>query len=126
MFMNKIESIKSSKLGKNMKKNNLVVNQKNALPLINDMVKQMSIIEDSLNQINNILNKVVYKKIVDGKDIDNFLNIGTKCSTTAGNYNKLSTNTEMKFNDSLKKFQIKELNERISSLEDKISILYNE
>ena len=126
MFMNKIESIKSSKLGKNMKKSNLVVNQKNALPLINDMVKQMSIIEDSLNQINNILNKVVYKKIVDGKDIDNFLNIGTKCATTACNYNKLSTNTEMKFNDSLKKFQIKELNERISSLEDKISILYNE
>lgn len=126
MFMNKIESIKSSKLGKNMKKSNLVVNQKNALSLINDMVKQMSIIEDSLNQINNILNKVVYKKIVDGKDIDNFLNIGTKCATTAGNYNKLSTNTEMKFNDSLKKFQIKELNERISSLEDKISILYNE
>ena len=126
MFMNKIESIKSSKLGKNMKKNNLVVNQKNASPLINDMVKQMSVIEDSLNQVNNILNKVVYKKVIDGKDIDNFLNIGTKCSTTASIFNKLSTNTEIKFNDTLKKYQIKELNERISSLEDKIALLYNE
>ena len=126
MFMNKIESIKSSKLGKNMKKNNLVVNQKNASPLINDMIKQMSVIEDSLNQINNILNKAVYKKVVDGKDIDTFINVGTKCTSTAGSFNKLSTNTEIKFNDSLKKFQIKELNERISNLEDKISLLYNE
>ena len=80
LYMIGSDSVKKFDLGKttvtlndNMKNKHVYVNSTKADLIIKDIGKQFDIIVKSLNKIDTVMNKCIYKKCVKKEEVENFL-----------------------------------------------------
>lgn len=110
-------------ISKKIKKRDIYVDSDNMDSLIDDIVMNFEIIGKSLNDVESILNKSIYKKIFEGNDIKKVLNLCKDFSFLVDRNLKVSSNLETKYNFSVKDYDINQLNERIDILERKIDLI---
>lgn len=110
-------------ISKKIKKRDIYVDSDNMDSLIDDIVMNFEIIGKSLNDVESILNKSIYKKIFEGNDIEKVLNLCKDFSFLVDRNLKVSSNLETKYNFSVKDYDINQLNERIDILERKIDLI---
>ena len=122
LFMNEKDSNLIS-ISKKIKKRDIYVDSDNMDSLIDDIVMNFEIIGKSLNDVESILNKSIYKKIFEGNDIEKVLNLCKDFSFLVDRNLKVSSNLETKYNFSVKDYDINQLNERIDILERKIDLI---
>lgn len=110
-------------ISKKIKKRDIYVDSDNMDSLIDDIVMNFEIIGKSLNDVEFILNKSIYKKIFEGNDIEKVLNLCKDFSFLVDRNLKVGSNLETKYNFSVKDYDINQLNERIDILERKIDLI---
>ena len=110
-------------ISKKIKKRDIYVDSDNMDSLIDDIVMNFEIIGKSLNDVESILNKSIYKKIFEGNDIEKVLNLCKDFSFLVDRNLKVSSNLETKYNFSVKDYDINQLNDRIDILERKIDLI---
>lgn len=110
-------------ISKKIKKRDIYVDSDNMDSLIDNIVMNFEIIGKSLNDVESILNKSIYKKIFEGNDIEKVLNLCKDFSFLVDRNLKVSSNLETKYNFSVKDYDINQLNERIDILERKIDLI---
>lgn len=110
-------------ISKKIKKRDIYVDSDNMDCLIDDIVMNFEIIGKSLNDVESILNKSIYKKIFEGNDIEKVLNLCKDFSFLVDRNLKVGSNLETKYNFSVKDYDINQLNERIDILERKIDLI---
>ena len=110
-------------ISKKIKKRDIYVDSDNMDSLIDDIVMNFEIIGKSLNDVESILNKSIYKKIFEGNDIEKVLNLCKDFSFLVDRNLKVGSNLETKYNFSVKDYDINQLNERIDILERKIDLI---
>lgn len=110
-------------LNNNMKLKNVYVNSTKADLIVKDIEKQFDAITKSLNKIDTILNKCVYKKIVKNEQCEAFLGWGRTCAKEAAIIQETKKDFKYAFNDDVKNYTIKLLDDRIAALEKSIADL---
>lgn len=110
-------------ISKKIKKRDIYVDSDNMDSLIDNIVMNFEIIGKSLNDVESILNKSIYKKIFEGNDIEKVLNLCKDFSFLVDRNLKVGSNLETKYNFSVKDYDINQLNERIDILERKIDLI---
>ena len=89
-------------ISKKIKKRDIYVDSDNMDSLIDDIVMNFEIIGKSLNDVESILNKSIYKKIFEGNDIEKVLNLCKDFSFLVDRNLKVGSNLETKYNFSVK------------------------
>ncbi len=110
-------------LNNNMKLKGIYVNSTKADLIIKDMDKQFSAITKSLEKINTIMNKCVYKKTVKSEDGEAFLGWARVCEKESSNVSEIKKDFKYAYNDDVKNYTIKLLDDRIAALEKSIADL---
>lgn len=110
-------------LNNNMKLKNVYVNSTKADLIIKDIEKQIDVIAKTLNKIDTIMNKCVYKKTVKSEDCEAFLGWSRVCEKEAYNIIEIKKDFKYAYNDDVKNYTIKLLDERIAALEKSIAEL---
>jgi hypothetical protein len=113
------------KLNSKIKKKNLFVDSSNANSVINDIIMQLNIIESSLSTINTLLTKAVYKKYVSSNYNDELILLAKKSNNQLQIISKFVNKLDLKYSNDCKDYAIKQLDDRIVALEEKISSLLN-
>ena len=108
-------------LNENMSKKNLSLDTKNAEPIKTNVIKQLEIINKSLNELDSILNRLVIKNLLNDEYKSFAIQCSKKCSLQAQAASALQSNIESKYNDDQKTILIQNLDERISFLEERIA-----
>ena len=103
----------------NVNRKNLYVDTKHADSINKDMVKLLSDINKTYDKLNDILNKMSYKKMFTGEYNSVAVQCSKKCAIQRDNADKLREDIVFKYNDDVKFILIKNLDERISYLESK-------
>lgn len=110
-----------TKIDPKMNKGEVYLDESKATAIKDDMIKQFDNITASLNQIKADLNKAVSKKVVKGSYANAFTGWSKKCGTQASNATKRKTSLNSKYNEDVKNFAMKLLNDRIAKLESIIA-----
>lgn len=110
-------------LNSNMKLKNVYVNSTKADLIIKDIEKQFDAITKSLNKIDTIMNKCVYKKTVKNEDCEAFLGWARVCEREAHDVVEIKKDFKYAYNDDVKNYTIKLLDDRIAALEKSIAEL---
>ena len=110
-------------LNNNMKHKNVYVNSTKADLIIKDIEKQFDAITKSLDKIDTILNKCVYKKAIQNEECEAFLGWGRTCMFEARDAQETKKDFKYAYNDDVKNYTIKLLDERIAALEKSIAEL---
>lgn len=113
----------SVSLNDNMKLKNVYVNSTKTDLIIKDIEKQFDTITKSLDKIDTIMNKCVYKKIVKNEDCETFLGWARVCEKESINIVDVKKDFKYAYNDDVKNYTIKLLDERIAALEKSIAEL---
>ena len=108
-------------LKSNMNKKTLSLDEKKASIYQKDMVNQLNNIEKSLQNISGILNKMNLKKVFDDKKMDLSTQCMKKSASQAQAAKSLRENLELKYREDLKDIVVKNLDSRISRLEEVLS-----
>lgn len=116
----------TTKISPNVKRDelNLVPSKANSLKA--DMIKQLDTITNSLKNINTLMNKAVNKKVVRGSYATAFKGWAKKCKSQATAAAKRKNTLNAKYEEDVKNFTIKVLEDRISALEQKINKMTGE
>ena len=110
-------------LNNNMKLKSVYVDSTKADLIIKDIDKQFGTITKSLEKVNTIMNKCVYKKTVKSEDSEAFLGWARVCEKEAHNINEIRKDFKYAYNDDVKNYTIKLLDDRIAALEKSIADL---
>ena len=110
-------------LHNNMNKKTLSLDTKKADASKKNIMKQLDIIAKSLNQLESILNRMSMKKSFSDEYNAFALSCAKKCTSQAQAARSLIMNLDTKYNEDQKSVLIKDLDDRISFLEKKISDL---
>lgn len=113
----------SVSLNDNMKLKIVYVNSTKADLIIKDIEKQFDTITKSLDKIDTIMNKCVYKKTVKNEDCEAFLGWARVCEKESVNIVDVKKDFKYAYNDDVKNYTIKLLDERIAALEKSIAEL---
>ncbi len=108
-------------LNDNMKNKSVYVNSTKADLIIKDIGKQFDIITKSLDKINTIMNKCVYKKSVKKDDVENFLGWARFCEKEIEPLTEMKKDFLYAYKDDVKNYTIKLLDARIAALEKTIA-----
>lgn len=106
-----------------LSKTNLYVNESRANSIVKDINNQLDDMRNSLLNINIILNKSVKGKYVKGSRANSFKGWAKKCKSQADNSLKIKDKLNTKYEEDVRKYPIKLLDERIAELEKKIADL---
>ena len=104
-----------------LSKNNLYVNESRANIIVKDIDKELDNMRNALLNINIILNKTVKDKYVKGNRASSFKGWAKKCKSQADNTLNIRYKLALKYNEDVRKYPIKLLDERIAELEKKIA-----
>lgn len=115
-----------TKIDAKMSKGEVYLDENKATPIKEDMVKQFEVITKALNQIKTDLNKAVSKKVVKGSYAEAFKGWAKKCGSQASAATKRKTTLSTKYNEDVKNFAMRLLNDRITALEKIINQMKNE
>jgi len=110
-------------LHKNMNKKTLSLDTKKADASKKNIMKQLDVIAKSLNQLESILNRMSMKKSFSDEYNAFAISCAKKCTSQAQAARSLIMNLDSKYNEDQKSVLIKDLDDRISFLEKKISEL---
>lgn len=108
-------------MSSNMNKNIFNVDSAKCNIINKDIDKQFNNLNKSLEKINSLLNKSIYKKVVKNEDSNKFLNASKKCTNVLSSNEKTKADFFINYNDDVKNYTIKLLDDRISVLEERIS-----
>ena len=108
-------------LNDNMKNKHVYVNSTKADLIIKDIGKQFDIIVKSLNKIDTVMNKCIYKKCVKKEEVENFLGWSKFCEKEALFLNEIKKDFIYAYKDDVKNYTIKLLDDRIAALEKTIA-----
>lgn len=108
-------------LNENMKNKTVYVNSTKADLIIKDIGKQFDVITKSLDKINTIMNKCVYKKSVKKEDTENFLGWAKFCEKEIEPLEEFKKDFIYAYKDDVKNYTIKLLDDRIAALEKTIA-----
>jgi len=106
-----------------IKKDRLYIHENKMKGISKDMQKQLTIISDSLLSINGTLNKLINHNVIKGNRVDSFKSCSKKAKDQAIAADKLKMTLSEKYDDDLRAYPIKLLDERIDDLEKKIANL---
>ena len=109
----------SVSLNDNMKLKNVYVNSTKT----DLIIKDIDTITKSLDKIDTIMNKCVYKKTVKNEDCEAFLGWARVCEKESINIVDVKKDFKYAYNDDVKNYTIKLLDERIAALEKSIAEL---
>ena len=110
-------------LHKNMNKKNLSLDAEKMEPIKKSIMKNLQTILKSLNDIDSILNKMALKKSF-SEDYNLFAQqCAKRCIAQAQALRSLMDNFESKYNDDHKTILIQDLDDRISDIERRISMM---
>ncbi|MBQ9018822.1 MAG: hypothetical protein IJ097_00740 [Bacilli bacterium] len=106
-------------------KEELFVNEVKADVIVKDINRQLDGISNSLHKINNILNRTVKIELVKGSKANTFKSWAKKAKSQSDNSIKLKEKFNSKYEQDVKDYPIKLLDERIAELERKIANMSN-
>ena len=106
-------------------KEELFVNEVKADVIVKDINRQLDGISNSLHKINNILNRTVKIELVKGSKANTFKSWAKKAKSQSDNSIKLKEKFNSKYEQDVKDYPIKLLDERIAELERKIANMRN-
>ena len=115
----------ATKVGSKLTKDGLYLNEVKADPIINNILKELDDISNSLQKVSIILNRSVNIKAIKGNKANTFKSWAKKSKGQANNALKLKEKVSTKYNKDVKDYPIKLLDDRIAELEKKISMLSN-
>ena len=113
----------SSEVANFFDKKNLYVDNKKAKVMVDDVVKQLDIINSSLSKVSALLFESVSLKYVKCSRATAFTGWARKAKSQAAASLKLSNNVHTKLEDDIRDYPIKLLDDRIAELERKIASL---
>lgn len=115
--------MENTNLKNRLSKSKLYVHKTDANKVVDDIIKQLELLEKSFGLVSNTLNKMVYKKMIKGENPNTISSIAKKCNTQSQAAGKMANNIDSKFRDDKKEYAIQLLNERISVLEKQLEKL---
>lgn len=101
-----------------MNRKELYMDIKNMDKLKNNLLKQLGSLSKTLIDLDSTLGKLCQKNFFEGDYKDLAIQCSRKCSSQAQSANSLVGNLELKYSDDVKNVAIKNLDERISYLEE--------
>ena len=110
----------------NISKSQLFVDDKHADKLVSDIENELSIINKSFMKVQLLINQSVNMGAVSGKRGSAFKAWARKAKSQANSIDKLKASLSEKFNDDLRNYPLKLLDDRIAELERRIASLSNE
>lgn len=113
----------TTKMGGKLSKNELYINEVKTEPVVNNILKELDDISNSLQKININLNRVVKIGAVKGSKANTFKSWARKSKEQATNALKIREKVSIKYNKDVRDYPIKLLDDRIKELEDRIAML---
>ena len=107
-------------------KDELILNEAKAKKHVNDIEKQLDVLNRSFKDISVTLNKMINQKVIKENRIDNYKGLAKKCHSQSIAADKLKNSFLDSYQKDLQYYPIKLLDERISELEKKIQSLTEE
>ena len=111
----------TTRMGSNLNKEKLYINEVKITRVINDVLKELDDVTNSLQKINIILNKSVKMELVKGNKAKTFKAWAKKCKGQANNAFDVKGKVVELYSDDVVKYPIKLLDDRIAELEKKIA-----
>ena len=108
-------------LHKNMDKKNLSLDTKRADSLKKNIIKQLNIIQKTFDDLEPVLNRLAMKRMFSDDCNSLSMQCAKKCSSQAQAARSLASNLDSKYIDDQKSVLIQDLDDRISSLEERLS-----
>ena len=93
---------------------------------VNDILKQLDVMKASLLNIHLLLNQAVSSDIVKGMRAKSYKAWARKAKSQANSIEKLKASLSDKFDEDLRNYPLKLLDDRIAELERRISSMTNE
>lgn len=101
----------------------IYLNEIKADPVVNNILKELDNINNSLQKINIMLNRSVNIGIVKGNKATTIKSWAKKSKEQGNNALKLKEKTSSKYNKDVRDYPIKLLDDRIAELEKKIAMM---
>ncbi len=111
---------------KGIDKDYFYMDEAKAKKTVNDMLKQLDAMRASLLNIHLLLNQAVSSDMVRGMRAKSYKAWARKAKSQANSIDKLKASLSEKFNDDLRNYPLKLLDDRIAELERRIASLSNE
>ena len=112
---------KNVSLNQNLNKKKVQLDSKKADSHKKNILKQLEVISKSLDEMESILNKMAMKKVFSNEHNALALQCARKCASQAQAARSLIANFEAKYSDDQKTVLIRDLDERISYLEERLA-----
>lgn len=113
----------TSTLNDVMNKKDFRLDVTNSKPLMEDISKQLEIVNCILNEIGEHLKVAAEEKYVKGENITKFIGWSNKCFSQAQAAERINKDLNLRYSDDVKKYGIQKLDERISVLEKKLEVV---
>jgi len=113
----------TSTLSDVMNKKDFRLEVANSKPLMEDIFKQLEIVNETLNNIGEDLKTAAEEKYITGEFITQFIGWSNKCFSQASAAERVRTDLNYRYCDDIKKYSIQKLDERISILEKKLEVM---
>lgn len=113
----------TSTLSNVMNKQDFRLDATNSKPLMDNILKQLEIVNETLNNIGEDLKTAAEEKYVKGEFITQFIGWSNKCFSQATAAERVRTDLNYRYCDDVRKYSIQKLDERISILEKKLEVM---
>lgn len=107
-------------------KNNLYLNDNKAKKVVNDLYKQLDAMSASLINVHLLLNQCVACGMVKGVRVKTYKAWARKAKSQANAIDKLKESIHSRFEDDLRNYPLKLLDDRIAELERRIASMSQE
>ena len=113
----------NSSINEQITKDNLFIDEKRCSKLVNSIDKNLELIEQSMLNIEGLLNKSLSMGVVTSSRNKIFKSWSRKCKSQANSANKLREKITDSYGEDVRYYPIKLLEDKITALEDKIARL---
>ena len=111
--------------GVKLVKDELYLNEVKAEPIVKNILKELDDISNSLQRINNTMNRSIKVAGIKGNKASTFKAWARKGKEQANNALKLKEKVSTKYNKDVRDYPIKLLDDKIAELEKKIAMMSN-
>ena len=111
------------KIEKKVDKSEVYINEKKAKSIISDISEQLDIIEISLNSISDIISKSIELGVASKSKSEAFKELKKKVKFQANATSKLNQLLSKDYNEDLRNYPLKLLNDRIAEIEKRLAEL---
>lgn len=113
----------NSSINEQITKDNLFIDEKRCSKLVNSIDKNLELIEQSMLNVESLLNKSLSMGVVTSSRNKVFKSWSRKCKSQANSANNLREKVTNSYEEDVRYYPIKLLEDKITALEDKVAQL---